>query len=53
MLFMMSQKQFKMNLDKELDTYSLEAVLVQIAERYPNKAAFSTSLSMEDQVITH
>ncbi len=53
MLFMMSQKQFKMKLDKELDTYSLEAVLVQIAERYPNKAAFSTSLSMEDQVITH
>lgn len=50
---MMSQKQFKMKLDKELETYSIDAILVQIAERYPNKAAFSTSLSMEDQVITH
>jgi len=51
--YTMSQKQFNMKLDKELDTYSLEVVLAQIAERYPNKAAFSTSLSMEDQVITH
>jgi phosphoadenosine phosphosulfate reductase len=43
-------------MDKELifkESDSIESILIQIADVYGDKAAFSTSLSWEDQVITH
>ena len=42
-----------MLLNPTIDTLNLEEALKHIAEKYPNKAAFSTSLSIEDQLITH
>jgi len=42
-----------MLLNPTIDTLNLEEALKYIAEKYPNKAAFSTSLSLEDQLITH
>ncbi len=42
-----------MLLNPNIDILNLEEALKHIAEKYPNKAAFSTSLSIEDQLITH
>lgn len=42
-----------MLLNPTIDTLNLEETLKHIAEKYPHKAAFSTSLSIEDQLITH
>ncbi|MBI1838405.1 MAG: phosphoadenylyl-sulfate reductase [Flavobacteriia bacterium] len=36
-----------------IEQLSLEEILVAIADEFANQAAFSTSLSWEDQVITH
>ena len=37
----------------KFETNDIEVILKTVAEKYGNKAAFSTSLSWEDQVITH
>jgi phosphoadenosine phosphosulfate reductase len=42
-----------MNLNEELGHLNAEELLIEIAKRFGEKAAFSTSLSWEDQVITH
>ena len=42
-----------MNFDEKIINKNLENILSEIALEYGNKAAFSTSLSWEDQVITH
>lgn len=39
--------------EEKISGFDLEKVLKEIVEVYGNKAAFSTSLSLEDQVITH
>jgi hypothetical protein len=38
---------------ENLGQLSLEEVLKEIATQYGDKAAFSTSLSWEDQIISH
>ena len=42
-----------MNFEEKIINKNLENILREIALEYGNKAAFSTSLSWEDQVITH
>ena len=42
-----------MNIDSEFAQLPAEELLIKIAELFGDKAAFSTSLSWEDQVITH
>ena len=42
-----------MNFEEKLKSNNLENILKEIVIEYGNKAAFSTSLSWEDQVITH
>jgi len=37
----------------KFESNDIEVILKTVAEKYGNKAAFSTSLSWEDQVITH
>lgn len=37
----------------KFETNEIEVILKTVSEKYGNKAAFSTSLSWEDQVITH
>ncbi len=39
--------------EKDFNQLTLPQILSDIATKFPNKAAFSTSLSWEDQVITH